>query len=417
MQFTDIWLRPARLWRRLVLVPGLRYQIVSVSFIFLLSRFVFYMAAFFGSAVFPEAVNEPAMLSVNSTRAIALHWRWDAIHYYTLSNDGYQPGGGTAFFPLFPILIRVVATVLGGFRAPLAKPIGEAEQAPLVAGILIAQVAAYIAFWLIFTLAREESGDEATAYRATLYTAFFPLAFYYNVPYTEPVFLALSLATFLAARRHSWITAGLCAGLASATRLAGSFLAPVLLLEIAMAYRRGKIYGRAKIRALFGLLLAPAGLCLFAFHLWWLTGDPLAFVNQQSSAWAHELLFPLVTIARGLYYAVDPSRSATLDLYARGVLHTAIVLGFLAVSFWSARRWRPSYVLYAVLTFLVILSSVWPGERVMHSSGRYIMMVFPVYITLAQWGRYPTFHTVVTTTWLPLYGLLTALYARWYPVS
>src|SRR5581483_3142791 len=40
---------------------------------------------------------------------------WDAQHYLYLSESGYQPGQeSNAFFPLFPLLIHILAPVLGG---------------------------------------------------------------------------------------------------------------------------------------------------------------------------------------------------------------------------------------------------------------------------------------------------------------
>ncbi len=53
----------------------------------------------------------------------------------------------------------------------------------------------------------------------------------------------------------------------------------------------------------------------------------------------------------------------------------------------------------------------------MHSLGRSVMVLFPVYITLAQWGKRPIVHHAILVLWLPLFGLLTALYVCWYFVA
>ena len=45
------------------------------------------------------------------------------------------------------------------------------------------------------------------------------------------------------------------------------------------------------------------------------------------------------------------------------------------------------------------------------------MVLFPVYITLARWGKRPALHQAILLLWLPLFGLLTALYVRWYAVG
>ena len=416
--------KPVRLAGLQAVWPGLR----TVLVIFLLSRLAFYVAAFAGRGLVPEVRGDPVQVDVNGPLSVALHWRWDAIHYYSIAVGDYnfyyqhpmlgnRPDVLYAFFPLLPLLTRITATVLGGLRLPAPLPITEGETAPLLAGVLVVHAASLLAFWLLFQLAREETGDEGTAQRAVLYTAVFPLAFYYAVPYAEPVFLAASIGTFLAAQRAQWVRAGLWAALASAARPFGILLLPALALEIILAARRGEVQTRALPRALLGLLLAPVGLFLFMLYLWQRTGDPLSFIHVQQSDWNRRQVFPLTTLWRGLGYALNPSLSDSAGTYARTVLHTVIVFLFLAVLIVSVRRWRPSYVLYGLLLFTMFLSRPWPGVTIMHTLGRSAMILFPVYITLAHWGKRPAVHQAILLLWLPLFGLLTAVYVAWYFVA
>jgi Gpi18-like mannosyltransferase len=326
---------------------------------------------------------------------------------------GNNPGVLPAFFPLLPLLIRAMATVLHGFRAPLPLPISEADSSVLLAGVLISHALSLLAFWLLYRLAYEETDDEGTARRAALYTAIFPLAFYYAVPYTEALFLAASVGTFLAARRGYWLQAGLCAAIASAARLAGVLLLPVLMLEIGLAWQHGEMHSHAWPRALLGLLLAPAGLLLYMLYLSRYTGDPLAFLHAQAN-WNREQVFPPVTLWRGISYAFHPSWSPNLGIYGRGVMNTVIVLGFLLVTVVSLCQWRPSYVLYGVLLFTLSLLSPLKGAATMQSVGRYVMVFFPVYFTLAHWGRRPSINLTILLICLPLLSLFTALYVSWY---
>jgi hypothetical protein len=98
-------------------------------------------------------------------------------------------------------------------------------------------------------------------------------------------------------------------------------------------------------------------------------------------------------------------------------VHTAVVVGFLAVLVASLRHWRISYVAFGLLLFAFSLSSPWPEARTMHAMGRYVMILFPVYISLARWGRRPLIHQAITLLWLPLFGLLAVLYACWHFVA
>ncbi len=379
--------------------------------IFVLSRLAFYLAAFFGH---DRSATEPHPL------ALIVHWRWDAaFHYYDIVVGGYQPDERPAFFPLTPFLIRATATILNGLRTPTSVPIERADPATLFAGILVAHATALLAFWLLFKLVREETGDEATAERAVLYAAIFPLAFFYAVPYTEALFLAASVGAFLAAQRGSWIRAGLWAAVASGTRSAGILLVPALALEIWLAWSQGKLPSSAWPHAAFGLLLAPMGLLLFMLHLWQRVGDPLAFIHAQSF-FKHASVFPLQT----LWYGITRSGREVWEFFVSSrppsdplvVWNTTVVLGFLAVLIASIRQWRPAYVLYGVLVFAMFLSTVWDGD-VMRATSRYAMVFFPVYITLARWGQRPLVHQAILILWLPLFGLFTVLYVRGFFVA
>lgn len=146
----------------------------TVALIYLLTHVAFCLAALLASYMLPEAPAQAARVDVNGRLPLAMHCRWDAIHYHTVSNDGYDDDGTPAFFPLFPLLLRIVGTILGGFRSPAALPIQEAERWPLIAGVLIANLAAFAAFFLLYRLAREALGDRDTATRSLLNAAVYP---------------------------------------------------------------------------------------------------------------------------------------------------------------------------------------------------------------------------------------------------
>lgn len=406
-------------WRNAAIVLGL----------FALSQFAFYLTASAATWLLPQAGTSTGFADVTGRSLLAMHWRWDALHYYSIATGGYgayqkqpqpgtEPNGLFAFFPLLPLAIRSVATLFNGFRPPAAVPIAEAEASTLIAGVLVVQIATLLACWLLFQLAREETNDTATATRAVLYMLFFPLAFFYAVPYAEPLFLAASIGTFLAARRGHWVRAGVWAALASAARPFGLLLLPTLLFAIFLAWRRGELPPHARKRALLGLILAPQGTVLFALYLWRTVGDPFAFVHAQRLVWDRETVVPLVTLWRGIGYALNPQWSGgSPDTYARTVLHTVTVLVFLVGVGLAVRQRRSTYVLYGGLLFLQILAVPWPGDTIMHTLGRSAMMFFPLYITLARWGRWPAVHQTILALWLPLFGLLTALYVLAYFVA
>lgn len=100
-----------------------------------------------------------------------------------------------AFFPLFPLLERGLAVVVGD---------------PFVAGLLISNVATLGMFMVLYRLVAEDFGAEH-AWRSVLYLAVFPTAFFFAVAYNESLFLFSALLSFYYMRKGYWWLAGLAA--------------------------------------------------------------------------------------------------------------------------------------------------------------------------------------------------------------
>ena len=394
----------------------------AVLFIFFLQRVVFYAAMLVAPLLIPLQEDNTTNMPVTGPEWLVRHWRWDALHYYDLATLGYPSGDiiaasprfgprvQPAFFPLLPLLMRLIATCFNGLDLPAALPVARAQTVVLLSGIVVGHAVALLAFWFVYQLALGETNDAATARRAVLYTAFFPLGFYYAVPYTEALFLLTSLGVFLAIRRQQWVRAGLWAAAAGATRVAGVALAPVLLVAVVLAWRAGKL--ESWKRALAGVVLSPVGLLLFMLHLWQRTGDPLAFVHAQADWW-REPMVPFTPLVKSVYYLLRPDLNFAANTYVINIINLLIVGSFLAIFIVSVRRWQVIYIVYGALFFTLILSSGLPQESVLQSVGRYATVFFPVYIVLAQWGHNPTLHRRMLLLWIPLFVVFTILYVQW----
>jgi Gpi18-like mannosyltransferase len=138
---------------------------------------------------------------------------WDSLHFVRIAEVGYLPPGlpccDQAFFPGYPLLIRLVMPVVGG-SAPVAALLVTA----------LAGVAAAVAVW---HLVRDQVGPRA-ATTAVVLMAVAPYGVFFTAAYTETLFLALAAGAWWAAGRRRWWLAGLlCAGAVS-VRVNGLFL-------------------------------------------------------------------------------------------------------------------------------------------------------------------------------------------------
>ncbi|PJE63610.1 hypothetical protein COU89_02455 [Candidatus Roizmanbacteria bacterium CG10_big_fil_rev_8_21_14_0_10_45_7] len=182
---------------------------------------------------------------------------FDGLHYILIARMGYSQYE-QAFFPLFPSLIHIVASLL--------------QRNYLLAGILIANISFILGVLLLYATSKHLLEKGNRFWFISLYLSF-PTAFFFNTLYTESVFLLfVTLALLLLIKQHYAVVAALLG--ASLTRLTGVFLFfPAVL--IATQHKQKRWLSIISVSApLIGLLLYMA-------YLWYTTGDPLYFFTAQ----------------------------------------------------------------------------------------------------------------------------------------
>jgi hypothetical protein len=304
------------------------------------------------------------------------YWaHWDGAWYSEVAMEGYgtRAPESTAFFPLYPLLVRLVGVLPGG---------------PAVCGVLISLLCTAFALFFVYRIAENLYGVRA-ARASTLALAFFPTAFFLNAVYTEALFLALAAGAVWAARvRGNLLLAGVFGALAAATRNLGVLLLIPLFVE--WMRRRRRTLG---FRGLAGLVLVPAGLVAYAIFLRQRFGDPLVFARQQNAYWERELTGPLTTLGRawhdageGMKYVLDPSTlflgaPAGPSLEASNTLNLAFLVFFLLVMLVGLAVLPPELSVYALL--IVLLPVLTPApEFPLMSLPRFVLGAFPVFLVL-----------------------------------
>ena len=173
--------------------------------------------------------------------------RQDAVWYLRLADRGWSDDDpSAAFFPLYPLTVRVVSWVLPGDD--------------LFAAILVSNAAFLGALLALFALTTEAFGTKI-ARRAIVVTAIFPTAFFFLAPYTESLFLFLTVLAFREARHDRWSGVAVFGGLAALTRSAG-----ILLIPAPRSTRSAAPAGARSARLAGVAAIAIAPLAWFA---WW----------------------------------------------------------------------------------------------------------------------------------------------------
>jgi Gpi18-like mannosyltransferase len=326
--------------------------------------------------------------AVSANPLLAVWGRWDAVHYLEISTRGYY-GTDMAFFPLFPALIAVLGKLTGSH---------------LVAGLLISNVACFFGLLFFYKLV-EHAFDRAVAHRATFYVSIFPTAIFFSAVYTESLFFALTVASFYYIRERRWLAAGVIGYFAALTRVEGVLLIVPLLVEAWSAYRTRL---RAWLPALLAAVLVGAGLATYMAYLWVLRGDPLYFSHVQNH-WNRHLAFPWVSVTHSVQLILHTKSAQTIANQVIELSFTALMIVILIL---GVRRLRPSLTAYMALSILVPMST-----SSLMSMPRFALVLFPMFIVLALWGRNPIVGNAIVAFSLPLLGLFTVLFADWYWVA
>src|SRR5262245_56146196 len=306
--------------------------------------------------------------------------------YLSIAKDGYEKKPfeikgehNWAFFPLYPLAVRAVAVITGNYR--------------LVA-IALSNLFFFAALVMLHKTVMAFGYDKGLANRVIFYVAAFPTSYFFSLPWPSSLLLLVSVSSFFAARRGLWWLAGACAGLASATHYRGSFLFPALLIFYWQQNRPFKL--RADILC---LLLAPAGLLIFMGYLHWVTGNALAFADAQA-AWNVRWGFFMQPLLSFIISPFELSAGWNFRFLNFAAATTALICGFAWV---KRREW--TWAFYTFVSVITPLSTI-----TLEGHARYMVVVFPLFVMLAIWGRSPLIDQTIRTIFVVMLALMTAFF-------
>src|SRR6266853_1155442 len=198
-----------------------RAPIADILWLFIATRLLLVAVTYIGYILFPVPPHVYPVHPVDIVGLLTSWNHWDAVHYTQIAQSGYQNIFDTAFFPLFPLLIKGGALLIG-------------NQGYIAVGMILSNLALLGALFVLYQIASDMLGEQAGR-RTILYLCIFPTAFFFFAPYNESLFLLLTAGAFLAMRRQRWWLVGVLGLFAALTRTAGLLLVIPFLWELWMA--------------------------------------------------------------------------------------------------------------------------------------------------------------------------------------
>lgn len=310
------------------------------------------------------------------------YWvRWDSIWYISIFKYGYflSPGNesNVAFFPLFPLIWKSVATVL---------PFNF-----ITIGLVLANIFALAAFITIYR-AISIRYDASVALKTLVALAVFPSSFFLISLYTESLFLFLVGLFFLFLFSNRPVAAAIVAGIAGATRPTGILLYPTLLTFV---YVHRTAFHLSRLHRVLLLLVPPIGLIAFMLYEYIHLGSPTLWLSSQH-AWNRTFTSPLSVLYVYLKDSFVPNQNQFRHLFELlVVLFTALHLG----KMW---KWEPAF---ALLTFLSLLMPATTG--MLTCIQRFVLVILPLFIIIAHYPR----------RWYLVYLFFSSLFLIYYAIN
>lgn len=293
--------------------------------------------------------------------------RWDSEEYLAIAYGGYSVHPALINFPpLYPLLVGILGRVLLNHF--------------LLAALVVSNLCYIGGLYFFYRLTAHHFDEKAAGY-ACIALAFFPTAHFFLMPYTESLFLLLTLAAFYALAKNRWWLGCFLAGLAAVTRLQGI----VILLPIFWLYWQQFLQNKQKNEddnssrrlntKILALFLVPLWLALFELYAHFST-DSSNEVSGLAHYWGITITWPGDTLVSAVWNIVQPPNFYAPLYNAWGLF----LLIMISLTMWKGRKILPvSYQLYAWASILIYLTR--KGDIITTVSlERYLLLIFPAFM-------------------------------------
>jgi len=299
-------------------------------------------------------------------------WTWhflfkDAKYYLAIAEHGYKrtspfPWGRsgseidrrTAFFPLFPVLIRLASYLTGGNY--------------LIAGLAVSVLAGAASALGVWVLAARLCGRRVADRAVTLY-CFFPGAMTFGMLYSEPLAVAFGAAALLALLDRRWLLAGIIGAVSTAERPTMIVLVAVSGFAAAQA-----IWSRREWRALIAPALTPLGMLAFFGYLGHRYHDYAFWFQAEKAGWNQHIDWGVHTLH--IVFWADPG--TTKYKVFNLVLIIMFISAVAGIAMTLAARLPLPVTLFGVL--VVLMSVIAYGQN---TKPRFVWSGFTLFIGAA----------------------------------
>jgi Gpi18-like mannosyltransferase len=363
-------------------------DIKDIIVVFISIKIVILVLMFFFSNLNPEYAKIMYIFDSQDTFLERLAF-YDSQWYLHVAAEGYSESGNLmldhGFYPAYPFMIFVLSLI--GIDI-------------ILGGMIISWIAGVVTAVLFYILIKEDFGN-AVAKKSVICFLLFPGAFFLSALYTEALFLMFVALSFIFARKEKWALAGICGAIVVLTKIQGILM---IFPLVYMYYKKRRFSIKNTDRKIFYLALLPISLILFYFYLFSITGDFFASYNDQAEGWKKGPRFPLLPAM--LAYIENPQ----LHTYSSSIIDLSFGIFFLLLLILMYKKLPREYFIYSFFAWAIPL--IGGGTE---SLTRYLLLSFPSFILIGQWGeRNKLVNWIIITVFVLLSIYFAYLFTRGY---
>ncbi|MDO8573433.1 MAG: mannosyltransferase family protein [Candidatus Daviesbacteria bacterium] len=346
-------------------------------------------------------------------------WVWgfgnfDGVHYLRIAQNGYNAEYSQAFFPLYPLLVHFFTNLnLLVHKNPILDTRIYVDPSYFFTGFILSNIFFLLALIFFYKLVRIDFSQKV-AFGALILLVSFPTSFYFGSIYTESLFLFLSLGAIYFARKGNFLAAGVFTMFASATRIFGLLLIPLILNEIYIRLKKEGLSLRSGelTKAIIGVLLTPFGSLLYMLYLKLNFDNPLYFLTSQPLFGAERTSGGFILLPQVIYRYLKIFMTVPISsqLFFNAFLEFSFTIVALVCLLLFVKKMRISYFIF---TLGCLIMPTLTGT--LSSMPRYSLMGFLLLPFIVQSTK--GYYKLVAGLFIIIGIILTSLFIRGYWVA
>ena len=289
---------------------------------------------------------------------------YDVKNYIEIAKSGYSKELLYAFFPLWPILIRLFHIIIPSYSLVV---------------LLLSNLFSYFSAIIFYLIIHQKKDNQ----KKILFFLFSPILVFTMIGYTESLYLFLTLLSFYLYKKEKYWFCGIILGLSMLTRNTGIILLGAIGLEMLYHLYQKKI----TIKSILSLAM-PAIIIGFSYNifLYIQTGDFFKYISVQYTEWNKEHCNMITLLFKDIHFLIKFHQT---DSYLFLLNWSFIFLSlFYSIKNIKKEQAQSIYVIVSVLLFCMTCRNSTSTWMSLPSAGifRYIYSLFPMY-TLSHLKR------------------------------